>query len=92
MKYFARYKAAAGLAAVALIAAACGGNSGATEGGSAAGECTSSTSASPRRPISIACPLPTATGFTAQPAVANGASDLFVEIFDEVCPDEVEAL
>jgi sulfate/thiosulfate transport system substrate-binding protein len=40
VKYFAQRKVA-GLAAVALIAAACGGNSGATEGGSsAAGECT----------------------------------------------------
>jgi sulfate/thiosulfate-binding protein len=37
---FARRKAAAGLAAVALVAAACGGSSGAVEGGSASGECT----------------------------------------------------
>jgi sulfate transport system substrate-binding protein len=40
LKYFAQRKAVAGLAAVALIAAACGGSSGATEGGSASSACT----------------------------------------------------
>ena len=48
----------------------------ATNASSAAGECTSSTSASPRRPSSRACPLPTASVLTCQPVarVNSGSS------------------